>query len=194
MIYLGILIGSTVMGWAALIVQSLAGIGNHPTWFDGTIQAHCPPDNDEVMILDRTFGYVDSTGAARFAPASLATDGASVGSLLPIPLIGLLVRWAIGGTPFTGPFRPAAIMHDAEYARATESSFWRALLSQRRADADRVIFEAARCTHVAMAPGKIVDRKPAGLVRAFIVLAILRIAGFKAWMDDSVAARSLAGM
>lgn len=180
--------------WLALIVQSLAGIGNHLPHFRGVLLWHCPPEDDDVMVTDRQFGYADSRGTEHDVPCGLRSDGASVGSLLPWPFIGLLVRWALGGTPFTGPFRPAAVVHDALYARAEESSFWRALLSPARAEADRVIFEAARCRFVVAEPGKTVDRKPASLVRAFIVLAMLRLAGWKAWIDDSVAARSLAAI
>src|SRR6185436_282268 len=106
-------------------------------------------------------------------------DGASVGSLLPWPIIGWLARWAIGGTPLTGPFRPAAVSHDGIYARAADASAWRALISLRRAVGDRIIYEAARCKRYVLKNGKVIQRKPAPWIKAFVVMALLRLAGFK---------------
>ncbi len=179
--------------WIALIVESLAGTGPFEPYFATELDFHCPPENDDEVILDSRFTFVDSNGEEHTSPAGMWSDGASVGQLMPWPIIGWLARWAIGGTPLTGPFRPAAVPHDGIYATAKESSFWRALISLRRAVGDRVIYEAARCRRYILKDGRRIERKPASWLRAFVVMAILRIAGFKAWMDDSSKAqRSIA--
>ena len=60
-----------------------------------------PPDR--LMRLLRDFWYDDPDGRRWLAPAGGITDGASI----PAPL------WSSIGSPFTGPYRRAAIVHDA---------------------------------------------------------------------------------
>lgn len=176
--------------WAALIIQSLASAGKLEPYFASEIIGHFPPENDDYFILDEDFIFVDSNGKRWIARKGMQSDGASVGSLLGIPVIGMLVIWAIRGTPLTGPLRPAAFAHDGIYARAMDESFWWALVSSLRAAGDRVIFEAARCRSYRI--GRFIrSRVPMATLRAFVVMALLRVAGWKAWIDDSRAARSL---
>jgi hypothetical protein len=187
---LAVVLTAFLTAWTALIVQSVAGGGSQEPYFATGLNFSCPPDDDDMVILDADFVFVDSNGVRWTAPKGMRSDGASVGFLLRIPVIGTLVCRLIKGTPLTGPLRPAGIAHDGIYARANESRFWRALIASQRADADRVIYEAATCSMYRQADA-VIPRKPLASWRAFAVMAILRIAGFKAWIDDSVAARSL---
>lgn len=184
-----------VTAWAALIVQSLAGGGDLEPYFATILDDHAKPDDDDVIVLDAPFIFVDSNGERHEAERGMESDGASVGFLLPWPIVGWLTRIALRGTQFTGPFKPAAIAHDGIYARAKDSKWFRALISMQRAVGDRVIFEAARCELYRLPDGRTFTRKPAQWWRAFVVCALLRVAGFKAWMDDSSKAqRSLAAL
>jgi hypothetical protein len=187
---LAVVLTAFLTAWAALIVQSLAGGGDQEPFFASQLDFHCPIDDDYIVILDDYFTFVDSNGVRHIAAKGMHSDGASVGFLLCIPIIGTIVARLIKGTPLTGPLRPAGIAHDGLYARARESKFWPALISGDRAIADRVIYEAATCA-ISKDGAKVLTRRPLAKWRAFIVMAILRIGGFKAWIDDSVAARSL---
>lgn len=177
-------------GWAALIIQSLAGAGGLEPFFASELRLHCPPEDDDIVILDAFFGFVDSNGRLHAAPAGMHSDGASVGRAMRWLLIGWLIRILIKGGPLEGPLRPAAIPHDALYAAAKERTFWRALIAPARAIADRVIFEAA-CCGVYRIGGALIRRRPLSTWRAFAVMAILRLLGEFAWMEDSLAAQTL---
>jgi len=184
-LFLTLFVANTFARWKAEAAR---------TYFIGLLKWHCPPEDDTVMDVDEAFGFMDSRGVKRVAPKGLRSDGVSVGQLLRIPIIGLIVALIIHGDPFRGPFRPGGVIHDGLYALAKAMSYWRALLSRERAEADRVIREAALCTRV-LVDGKFVERKPAKVLDAAIVWAALRIGGFKAWADDgSKAQQSLAGM
>jgi hypothetical protein len=161
-----------------------------PPYFIGILDWHCPPENDDVMILDAPLALIDSSGKRHEAPAGLETDGASVGSLLFLPVIGWLVQLVLRGNQFTGPIRPSAVIHDANYARATETTAWAAFVSPARAVADMALFDGMRARYVVVGE-KVIDRKPASWFSAAVVHLLLRVAGWKAWIDDSRAARSL---
>jgi hypothetical protein len=161
-----------------------------PPYFIGILDWHCPPENDDVMILDAPLALVDSRGNRHEAPAGLETDGASVGSLLCLPVIGWLTQLVLKGNQFTGPIRPAAVVHDGLYARAEETSPWAAFVSPQREIADRALFDGMRARYVVVGE-KVYDRKPASWFSAAMVHFLLRIAGWAAWIHDSRAARSL---
>lgn len=184
-VFVACIAGAAIAGWIALIAQALSSGGDREPYFASELDFHAPPYDDDVVILNSDVTFFDSTGDRFTSPRGMESDGASIWSLLPWPVIGLLARWVLRGTPLTGPFRQAAIVHDGIYARAVERAVWRALIAARRAVGDRVIFEAARCRQYRLPGGRIVRRRPAELWRAFLVMALLRIAGVKAWMDDS---------
>ncbi|HSY50382.1 MAG TPA: hypothetical protein VLC46_16340 [Thermoanaerobaculia bacterium] len=185
-------VGLLLAGWAALVIQSLVSGGTKSTYLASELRMHFPPEDDNLIILDDDFTFVDSTGQRWTAPKGLESDGASVGGLLGLPFIGWLVERVIEGSPLTGPLRVGAIPHDAIYAGATESSIWRALIAPARAEADRVIFEAARCKVYNLPEGSRERHRPLPTWKAFIVMALLRLAGCVAWMDDcSKAQKSL---
>jgi hypothetical protein len=162
-----------------------------PPYFIGVLDGHFPPDNDDVMILDAPIVLIDSRGNRHEAPKDLETDGASVRKLLCLPVIGWLVQLVLRGNQFTGPIRPAAVVHDALYARALESTAWAAFISPAREIADRALFDGMRARYVVVGE-KVIDRKPASWFSAAVVHFILRVAGWAAWIEDSRAARSLA--
>jgi len=187
---LSVLLAVVLTAWLALLVQSLSGAGMRATYFAAELHLVAPPDNDNAVVVTSEFPFVDSNGIRHVAPAGMESDGASVGALLGWPVLGLLVIRLIGGTPLTGPLRPGAIVHDALYARARDTSLWRALISPERALADRVLYEAARCQTYKLGRWERY-RDPLPRWRAIVVLAVLRIAGEKAWIDDSRAARTI---
>ncbi len=172
-------------------------------YFVGELAWKCEPEDDYTMILDESLGFYDSRGDYAEAPAGMRTDGASVKALLELPVIGWLARKILRGDQFTGPFRWPAVIHDGEYGRAKESRCWPALVSRARADADRRIREGALARYVAIRKVsgtcqcdicvEVHERAPAQPWRAWAVWALLRVAGFKVWMDDSEATRWLAG-
>jgi hypothetical protein len=161
-----------------------------PPYFIGILDWHCPPDDDDVMILDASLVLIDSRGNRHEAPKGLETDGASVGALLGLPVIGWLTQLVLRGNQFTGPIRPAAVVHDANYARATETTFWAAFVSPQRAIADMALFDGMRARYVVDGE-KVIERKPASWFSAAMVHFLLRVAGWAAWIEDSRAARSL---
>ncbi len=186
--------GTLIAGWFALIVQSLGSTGSQQTFFASECDLRREPDDDYLFVLLSNFTFYDSNGVKWTAPRSMQTDGASVGAAMTWPLVGLLIRWLIAGDPLTGPLAPAAVPHDYIYAGASDGSWWRALISMRRAVGDRVIFEAARCTRYVIKGKTILRKTPLQTWRAFLVMAILRILGAKAYLDDSRASQSLERM
>jgi hypothetical protein len=181
----------------ALLAIDAANVTKHevhcmplPPYFIGILDWHCPPDDDDVMILDASLALVDSRGNRHEAPAGLETDGASVGSLLFLPVIGWLVQLVLRGNQFTGPIRPAAVVHDGLYALAEESTPWAAFRSPAREIADRALFDGMRARYVVDGE-KVIERKPAPWFSAAMVHFLLRVAGWAAWIADSRAARSL---
>ena len=89
-----------------------------------------PPNR--LMRLLRDFWYDDPAGRRWLAPAGGLTDGASI----PAPL------WSSIGSPFTGPYRRAAIVHDAAVGAP----------GVPRLDADRMFYQA--CLAGGCAPGQ----------------------------------------
>lgn len=189
--FAGVFFGALAMGWFALIVQSLSSAGKKEPYFASSLDFANVPDNESDVQLTADFVFVDSNGVEWIAPKGMESDGASVGSLLRWPFLSDLVTRLIQGGPLEGPLRSPAITHDGIYARATDETFWPALISAQRALADRVIYEAAQTKFYRLTTGKTYARRPLAKWRAFVVIAMLRIAGFKAWIADSRASESL---
>lgn len=103
---------------------------------------------DQLMRLDKTIHFYDSKSRKWTAPEGLIFDGASI----PRPL------WPVVGSPFTGPYRRAAVFHDAAY---------QARVSTRR-EADWMLYEAMRC-----------DQTPLRL--AWTIWAGVRLFGWLPW-------------
>jgi Protein of unknown function (DUF1353)/Bacterial SH3 domain len=84
------------------------------------------PERDGIhMTTVRPFGYVDDTGKRWETKAGLKTDGASIPRVL----------WSVIGSPFTGKYLPAAVIHDqfceSKYRswEATHNVFYEAMMA-----------------------------------------------------------------
>lgn len=85
------------------------------------------PGRDRTMRILEDFWFRDRSGKVWEAPAGTVVDGASI----PKPL------WSTVGSPYTGDYRRASIVHDLACVLAEGSS------AKRRA-ADRMFYEACR--------------------------------------------------
>lgn len=113
----------------------------------------------EAMRLASEFTFIDSRNDKWIAPQGLMTDGASI----PRPF------WTILGGPFEGPYRRAAVMHDAAYQAhgkmRTAMGWWRLY---DRSDADRMLYE-----------GMLTDGCPK--FKALAIYYAVRAFGWLAW-------------
>lgn len=92
-----------------------------------TIWITSPQDDDRKMMLIKEFWFEDRSGHKWITPAEYLVDGASI----PRPL------WSLVGSPYTGQYRRASIVHDKACDDAVGDD------DARRA-ADRMFFEACR--------------------------------------------------
>jgi hypothetical protein len=65
------------------------------------------PGSDRKMKLMQDFTFIDSKGTTWTAPAGHEIDGASIPQFL----------WSTVGSPFTGDYRRASVLHDYECDR-----------------------------------------------------------------------------
>jgi Protein of unknown function (DUF1353) len=83
-----------------------------------------PEKNDRDMELVEDFAFIDSKGNRWDAPKWSKINGASIPSSL----------WSTVGSPFTGPYRRATIVHDVACVNAKNDA--------ERAKADLMFYEA----------------------------------------------------
>lgn len=93
------------------------------------------PGDDRRMRLLEEFWYRDPAGRVWRAPAGSIVDGASI----PAPL------WSVVGSPYTGEYRRASIVHDVACNDATVS----------RRDADRMFYSACLAGGCSIAQARI---------------------------------------
>jgi hypothetical protein len=92
--------------------------------FVGVVRTQWNDDGRNMTLLE-DFSYIDPDGLEWKAPSGLVTDGASIPQL----------AWSVVGGPFEGPYRLAAVIHDAACDRkdrsweSTHEMFYRAMLS-----------------------------------------------------------------
>ena len=72
--------------------------------FLGDVQTICDKDGKH-MYLTQAFGYVDKTGKTWCAEKGTRIDGASIPRAF----------WRVIGSPYTGKYRRASVLHDAYY-------------------------------------------------------------------------------
>ncbi len=72
--------------------------------FTGKVRAEWQDDGMTMRLLDPV-SFTDSNGREWIAEAGFVTDGASIPQAL----------WSLVGSPFTGRYRVAAVLHDAAY-------------------------------------------------------------------------------
>lgn len=87
----------------------------------------CESGHDRRMCLLEAFTFTDPSGVVWDAPAGSEVDGASI----PRPL------WTLVGSPYTGDYRRASVVHDTACERAGADR------KLRRA-ADRMFYRACR--------------------------------------------------
>lgn len=85
------------------------------------------PGEDRRMELLQLFSFTDPHGTLWDAPAKWIVDGASI----PRPL------WSLIGSPYTGEYRRASVVHDVACDRAGGDK-------KRRRTADRMFYHACR--------------------------------------------------
>jgi hypothetical protein len=83
---------------------------------------------DRQMTLLELFTFTDPRGRVWDAPAQSVVDGASIPRAL----------WTLVGSPYTGEYRRASIVHDVACVRAGTDK-------QKRRDADKMFYHACRC-------------------------------------------------
>jgi hypothetical protein len=95
-------IGRTI---AVGLLAALLTNGALAQQFEGTFEFRWLPDKNgshREMLLLSDVAFVDAEGDRWPVPAGERTDGASIPALL----------WSFAGTPFTGKYRRAAVIHD----------------------------------------------------------------------------------
>ena len=86
--------------------------------------------NDRDMLLLRYFDFVDANNVTWPAPVNLRTDGASIPRAF----------WTLVGSPYTGLYRRAALVHDEACKVAGGNA-------AKRLAADKMFYSACRAGH-----------------------------------------------
>ena len=102
--------------------------------FQGTVKTEWVEADREMRLLE-DFVYVDAAGVEWRAPAGSLIDGASIPRVL----------WSAVGSPFTGEYRQASVVHDV--ACASRSRPWE--------DVHRMFYNACRAGGVGEQKAKI---------------------------------------
>lgn len=102
--------------------------------FVGSVKTEWVEADRRMRLLD-DFSYVDAKGAEWKAPKGSLIDGASIPRVL----------WTAVGSPFTGEYRTASVVHDVACDERTRP--WQ--------DVHRMFYEAGRCGGVGDQKAKI---------------------------------------
>jgi hypothetical protein len=101
-----------------------------PARFEGDVRTewlvHAGPDRRMRLLQD--FAFVDPRGKRWIAPAGSVVDGASIPRML----------WAVAGSPYTGDYRRASVLHDVACVVKSEPS----------KDVHRMFYDAMICEGV----------------------------------------------
>lgn len=92
------------------------------------------PGEDRKMLLIEDFAFVDPNGTTWNAPAGNEIDGASIPRFL----------WATVGSPFTGDYRRASVLHDVECV----------IRKRPHKSVHRMFYDAMLCDGVALVRAK----------------------------------------
>jgi len=104
-----------------LVACAGAGAFGH---FVGSVKTEWIDPDRRMRLLD-DFSYVDPSGVEWKAPKDAVIDGASIPRAL----------WTIVGSPFTGEYRNASVVHDVACVRRDRP--WQ--------DVHRMFYDACRC-------------------------------------------------
>jgi hypothetical protein len=121
---------AVAVGLAALACPKPGAFGR----FVGSVQTEWV-EADRRMRLLEDFSYVDAKGAVWKAPKGSLIDGASIPRVL----------WTAVGSPFTGEYRAASVVHDVACDERTRS--WQ--------NVHRMFYEASRAGGVGEQKAKI---------------------------------------
>lgn len=124
---------SSLLAGCVLLLAGCGGGGEFGR-FVGTVKTEWVDPEREMKLLD-DFGYVDPSGAEWKAPRGEIINGASIPQVL----------WTIVGSPFTGAYRNASVVHDA--ACHERKKPWQ--------DVHLMFFNACRCGGVGEVKAKI---------------------------------------
>jgi len=105
------------------------------TWgrFSGPIETRWE-DDGLTMVLLNELRYTDPYGEVWIAPVGARVNGASIPRAF----------WGVIGSPFTGKYRNASVLHDVAYTE--QSRPWE--------DVDRMFYNAMRCSGVGVTKSK----------------------------------------
>lgn len=90
-------------------------LGAQPDFIGKVIVEWLDGESDRDMVLLEDFGFRDSSGKLWLAPKGTKVDGASIPRLF----------WTLVGSPYTGRYRRASIVHD--YYCQTRAEPWEAV-------------------------------------------------------------------
>ncbi len=102
-------------------------------FFSGPIETRWDDDGVTMSLLNE-LRYTDPYGEIWVAPAGSRVNGASIPRAF----------WSLIGAPFEGKYRNASVLHDVAYEKQARS--WE--------DADRMFYNAMRCSGVGAATAK----------------------------------------
>lgn len=108
---------------AALIIAAACNHTGPFGHFVGTVKTEWIEPDRKMRLLD-DFAYVDPAGAEWKAPKGSVVDGASIPQVL----------WSVVGSPYTGEYRNASVVHDVACAKRNKP--WQ--------DVHRMFYEACR--------------------------------------------------
>lgn len=102
--------------------------------YEGDIVAKWSPDGRHMTLVE-DFAYIDGRNKLWKAPKGSIVDGASIPQAF----------WSVIGSPFTGEFRAASVVHDVYCENKDEP--WE--------DVHRMFYEACRCSGVSLVKAKV---------------------------------------
>ena len=124
------------LGAASLLLLFIGGCAQPGPFghFVGTVKTEWIEPDRKMRLLD-DFSYVDAKGITWPAPKGSVVDGASIPQVL----------WSVVGSPYTGEYRSASVVHDVACAKRDRP--WE--------DVHRMFYEACRAGGLAEEKAKL---------------------------------------
>jgi hypothetical protein len=105
-----------------------------PGQFEGTVKTEWIDESPKMRLLE-DFSFMDAKGVKWLAPKNSVIDGASIPQVL----------WSVAGSPYTGKYRRASVVHDVACDKRDHS--WQ--------DVHRMFYEACLAGGVAEQTAKL---------------------------------------
>jgi len=112
---------SLFLGIALVLAIGCNGKVGEPGQFEGTVKTEWIDESPKMRLLE-DFTFVDAKGVKWSAPKGSIIDGASIPQVL----------WSVVGSPYTGKYRRASVVHDVACVKRDHS--WQ--------DVHRMFYEA----------------------------------------------------